>query len=117
MERVEPDVVWERLSRGEPLGIVDLRQPDDVLADPRRLPNAVRLSLDELEARHDELPRQHEIVLYCSCPNEVSAARAALRLKRLGFARVSPLRGGLAGWHAAALPFHGQEEAREVSGV
>jgi rhodanese-related sulfurtransferase len=56
----------ERLSRGEEILIVDLRQPFDVEALPYRIPGAVRIAMEELEKRHQEIPRDREIVLYCS---------------------------------------------------
>ncbi len=39
-----------------------------------------------------------EIVVYCECPNDASAAVAALRLKQKGFLRVRPLAGGFDAW-------------------
>ena len=51
------------------------------------------------------VPRvQGEVVLYCDCPNEASAARIAHQLRQLGFARVRPLAGGLEAWRAQGLP-------------
>jgi rhodanese-related sulfurtransferase len=38
------------------------------------------------------------VVVYCSCPNEVSAARVARELMDKGYRRVRPLEGGLEGW-------------------
>ena len=37
----------------------------------------------------------HGVVVYCDCPNEISAARLARQLQRAGFANVRPLVGGL----------------------
>jgi rhodanese-related sulfurtransferase len=45
-----------------------------------------------------------EFVLYCSCPNEVSSAQAALKLKRRGVRHVRPLEGGFAGWLELGFP-------------
>jgi len=42
--------------------------------------------------------RDREIILYCTCPNEASAAQAARLLMNNGFNRVRPLHGGLAAW-------------------
>ena len=64
--RVTPEEVMDRLNAGEDLLILDLRQQKDVDADPLRLPNAIHFTLEELEARHGEIPRDREIVLYCS---------------------------------------------------
>jgi rhodanese-related sulfurtransferase len=41
------------------------------------------------------------VILYCTCPNEASAAQAAKLLKNHGFSRVRPLYGGLDAWVAA----------------
>jgi rhodanese-related sulfurtransferase len=48
-----------------------------------------------------ELPRDREIVAYCTCPNEASAAQVAKLLMNSGFKRVRPLHGGLEAWIAA----------------
>jgi membrane protein DedA with SNARE-associated domain len=64
--RVSPEEVMARLNAGEPLVILDLRLKDDIESAPVRLPNAIHFTLEELEARHGEIPRDREIVLYCS---------------------------------------------------
>ena len=46
--------------------IIDLRHPLDLLPDPRTLPGALHISPEELEARHNEITRDGEIVLYCT---------------------------------------------------
>jgi len=53
-------------------------------------------------ARHlHDLPRDRDIILYCTCPSEASAARMARMLMNHGFTRVRPLFGGLEAWLAA----------------
>jgi rhodanese-related sulfurtransferase len=47
--------------------------------------------------------RDAEVVVYCACPNEATAARVAKRLQGLGFARVRPLAGGIHAWHDAGF--------------
>jgi membrane protein DedA with SNARE-associated domain len=64
--RVTPEEVMERIKAGEELVILDLRWQADVDAAPLRLPNAIHFTLEELEARHQEIPRDRDIVLYCS---------------------------------------------------
>jgi len=51
-----------------------------------------------------DLPRDIEVVVYCACPNEVSAAKVARELQRAGFSNVRPLLGGIDAWIAAGLP-------------
>jgi rhodanese-related sulfurtransferase len=47
------------------------------------------------------LPHDRDIILYCTCPNEASAAKAAKLLMTRGYRRVRPLHGGLDAWIAA----------------
>lgn len=49
------------------------------------------------------LPRDSEIIVYCTCPNEVSAARVAKMLMQRGFKQVRPLEGGLDAWIASGF--------------
>jgi membrane protein DedA with SNARE-associated domain/rhodanese-related sulfurtransferase len=84
--------------------IVDLRHPLDVMTDPLVLPGALRLGPDELKQRKDVIPRDRDIVLYCTCPSEETSAKVALELRKMGVKRVRPLRGGLQGWKDAGYP-------------
>jgi membrane protein DedA with SNARE-associated domain/rhodanese-related sulfurtransferase len=47
---------------------------------------------------------QAEVVVYCDCPNEASAATLAAELKRRGFGRIRPLAGGFEGWREQGNP-------------
>jgi rhodanese-related sulfurtransferase len=69
--------------------------------DPRFIPGALALDIEDLDKRLDELPADEEIVFYCSCPNEASAAVVARRLIDRGYTRVRPLLGGLEAWAEA----------------
>ncbi len=64
------------------------------------LPGALRLAPDALLTA---LPRDRDIVLYDSDPDEIVAERVALELMRQGW-RVRVLQGGIAAWAAARLP-------------
>jgi len=48
-----------------------------------------------VDGRLGELPADREIVFYCTCPNEASAAQVAKKLIGLGYTKVRPLHGGL----------------------
>ena len=48
-----------------------------------------------------------EVVVYCDCPNDASAATVAKKLKALGFRHVRPLEGGITAWRAKGLPVEG----------
>ena len=90
--------------RGEHPYIVDLRHPLDYLPDPRVLPGAVRIGPNEIAACAAIIPRDRDVILYCTCPSEETSAKVALQLHRLGITRVRPLRGGFDGWKQAGYP-------------
>ena len=64
--RITPEELKERLDRGEEIVIVDLRHALDVDSEPHHIPGALHLSPDDLDARHMEIPRDRDIVLYCT---------------------------------------------------
>lgn len=65
-DRITPDELKHELESGLRPFIVDLRHPLDVLTDPRTLPGALQISPEDLEARHAEITRDGEIVLFCT---------------------------------------------------
>ena len=66
ISRISPQELMDRLRVGEEVMIVDLRQPLDIETQPYMIPGALRMSMEELEQRHQEIPRDRDIVLYCS---------------------------------------------------
>ena len=64
--RITPEELKARLDAGDDVMIVDLRARIDFDADPSIIPGALHLMTEELEARHREIPRDREIVLYCT---------------------------------------------------
>jgi membrane protein DedA with SNARE-associated domain len=65
-DRITPQELRVKLDLGEPVRIIDLRHPLDLLPDPHTLPSALRISPEELESRHGEISRDGEIVLFCT---------------------------------------------------
>jgi len=107
--RLEPQQLHTMICEAKDSGrelpfIVDLRHPLDVLAEPLVLPGALRIGPDDLKSRSNSIPRDRDVVLYCTCPSEETSAKVALELRRLGVLRVRPLRGGLKGWKDAGYP-------------
>jgi membrane protein DedA with SNARE-associated domain/rhodanese-related sulfurtransferase len=78
--------------------IIDARSHSARVLQPSRIPGALLVPLDEIGVHVQELPRDRDIVIYCTCPNEASAASAAKLLINHGFNRVRPLHGGLDAW-------------------
>ncbi|MGO8766460.1 MAG: VTT domain-containing protein [Limisphaerales bacterium] len=102
--RISVDELHEKLEAGENPIILDLRSKLELERDPSFIRGALHMTMDEVQHRHQEIPRDRDIILYCSCPNEVSSARAALQLHRKGISRVRPLLGGLDAWRDRNYP-------------
>jgi membrane protein DedA with SNARE-associated domain len=64
--RITPEELMDKLTAGENISIVDLRQPIDIEAFPQMIPGALRIAMEEIEDRHGEIPRDRDVVLYCS---------------------------------------------------
>lgn len=112
MARITVDELHQKQEAGENPFILDLRSSAELERDPSIIRGATRLVLDEIEIRHHEFPHDREIIVYCSCPNEATAARVALMLQRRGFSRVRPLLGGIDAWREAKYPMQSPEERR-----
>jgi rhodanese-related sulfurtransferase len=107
--RLEPEELMAMITEAEKTGecapfIVDLRHPLDYLPDPRVLPGAVRVGPAELALHSDRIPRDRDVILYCTCPSEETSAKVAMQLHKMGVNRVRPLRGGFDGWKVAGYP-------------
>jgi membrane protein DedA with SNARE-associated domain len=64
--RITPKDLMDKLMAKENISIVDLRQPMDIEAFPQMIPGALRIAMEEIEERHGEIPRDRDVVLYCS---------------------------------------------------
>ena len=64
--RITPKELMDKLTAGENISILDLRQPIDIEAFPQMIPGALRIAMEEIEGRHGEIPRDRDVVLYCS---------------------------------------------------
>jgi membrane protein YqaA with SNARE-associated domain len=64
--RITPEEVRQMLEASAKIVILDLRHPLDSLADPRTLPGAIRVLPNEVTSRADMLPKDGEIILYCT---------------------------------------------------
>ena len=104
MAKITVDELKQRLDAGEAITVVDVRHPVALELDPETIPGALNFLMEEIEHRHHEIPRDRDIVLYCTCPNEVSSARTAYLLTKKGITRVRPLEGGLDAWRERKYP-------------
>jgi membrane protein DedA with SNARE-associated domain/rhodanese-related sulfurtransferase len=115
--RVEPDELKQMLDHEQQVYIIDLRHPLDYLPDPRTIPGSVMLTPDKLVERSDSIPRDRDVVLFCTCPSEATSAKMALTLRKAGVYRVRPLRGGYDEWKRLGYPLEEIPDMVEVSQV
>jgi hypothetical protein len=66
MARISPEELQARITAGEAVFIVDLRHDLDVQAEPTMIRGAVHLTPVALETGQVAIPRDREVVLYCS---------------------------------------------------
>ncbi|MEO8937660.1 MAG: rhodanese-like domain-containing protein [Burkholderiaceae bacterium] len=100
MARITVPELAELLNAGTAPMILDVRSLESQKLDGR-IPGAIAVDEKTIEIRMPETESDREVILYCACPNEASAARIAKMLKARGFTRVRPLAGGIDAWTAA----------------
>ncbi len=108
--RLEPEELKAMLDEAEQNGvaapfIVDLRHPLDYLPDPRVLPGAVRVGPAELALHSERIPRDRDVILYCTCPSEETSAKVALQLHRLGVPAYAPCAAASTAGRSPATPW------------
>jgi membrane protein DedA with SNARE-associated domain len=64
--RITPEELKAKLDGGEDVMVVDVRHRVEFESEPTIIPGALHLMIEELEARHQEVPRDRDIVLYCT---------------------------------------------------
>lgn len=102
--RITVDELNRLAGEGMPPVIVDVRSPAARRVDARVIPGALLAGLDGIDQAVHDVPLERELVIYCNCPNEASAAMAAKALMTQGYRHVRPLLGGLDAWDAAGYP-------------
>lgn len=117
--RIDVDELYA-LMQGEAVPVLlDIRAPGYRTLEPYAIPGALEVDDRDVEAIVEALPRDRKIVIYCACPNEVSAAVLATRLRQRHYEDVVPLRGGLDAWRAAGYAVIELQDgaATQVAGI
>jgi membrane protein DedA with SNARE-associated domain/rhodanese-related sulfurtransferase len=85
------------------LVVFDARSHGYYDSKAERIKDSVRLEPNTILEHIKSLPRDKEIVLYCTCHREATSLRVARILQQNGF-RASVIQGGLRAWKRADLP-------------
>ena len=97
LPRIAPQDLKALLDGGEAPLLIDVRSSEALDIDARHIPGALQAGLRDIELHAHRVPGDREVVLYCNCPNEASAALAARLLTQAGHRRARPLANGLEG--------------------
>jgi rhodanese-related sulfurtransferase len=97
---VSPVELKRRLDAGEPVCVLDVREPWEVAI--ARLPASVHIPLNEIPLRLKELDADSDIIVMCKVGGR--SRRAAEFLARSGFRKVSNLAGGIDAWSSDVDP-------------
>ena len=112
MARISVADLYELIEEGKQPIVVDVRSNTARKLQPQWIPGAIYVPVDDVGRHLADLPRNREIVVYCTCPSEASAARVAKLLINHGFKVVRPLYGGLDAWIEAGYAVDGTQEVR-----
>lgn len=99
MARISVEDLNILLTNGETPIILDTRSPH--LLDDGWIPGAQFITMETLDQLTFKTSDNEAVILYCSCPNEVTAAKIAKALMTRGYYNVRPLTGGIDAWRAA----------------
>ena len=98
MARISVNELYDLMEAQRAPLVLDVRSSTARQLEPRWIPGARHVPVEQVSAHLEDLPRDREIVVYCSCPNEASAAKVAKLLMKHGFRQIRPLHGGLEAW-------------------
>ncbi len=112
MDRVSVDELRDLMDTKRVGKVIDVRSPMSQ-ALTGRIPGAITVDPQNLHVELLLVEPENEVVVYCACPNEYTAAKVAKALLQHGFKRVRPLLGGIDAWKAGGYPV----EAVEVNGA
>ena len=101
---LSPQELHAFVGSGQTVLILDVRQALDLLAYPEQIPGAQRIPPEDVLAKPSIIPKDKDVVVYCTCPSEKTSRRILRRALALGFSRVKFLRGGLAAWKSLGFP-------------
>jgi rhodanese-related sulfurtransferase len=97
---ITPEALREMLDSQKEVLIVDVRQPLDLLGDSVIIPGAKWFSPADVEANPSLLPKDRDLIVYCTCPSDKTSRIVLRKALAAGFLRIKFLKGGLDGWRS-----------------
>jgi Rhodanese-related sulfurtransferase len=97
---VEAEILHDLLEPERKVMVFDVRQPLDVLAYSEIIPGAKRISPKEVLMNPALIPKEQDVVIYCTCPGEKTSWEILRLAQNLQYTRLKLLHGGLEAWKA-----------------
>jgi rhodanese-related sulfurtransferase len=107
---ITPEALHALLASDRDVLLVDVRYPLDLLGDSVIIPGAKRLSPRDVREDPSLLPKDRDVVVYCTCPSDKTSRVVLHRALALGFLRIRLLKDGLDGWRAKGYPVESYEK-------
>jgi rhodanese-related sulfurtransferase len=113
MERysITAEALHALLASNKEVLVIDVRQPLDLLGDSVIIPGAQWLAPEEVRANPSLLPKERDLIVYCTCPSDKTSRIILHRALAKGFLRIKFLKGGLDGWRANGFPVEPYKKA------
>ena len=108
--RISKEDLKQRLDSGASPVFVDARLKYPYEHSTVRLPGAIRFTGD---GPIPSIPRDREVVVYDSDPNELASSHVAAVLIRQGFKAVA-LKGGISDWVSANMPIETKDAPKQA---
>lgn len=112
---ISADQLQSMMASGQKVLLFDVRQPLDLLAYPELIPGATRIPPQDVLDKPSVLPRNEDIVVYCTCPGDKTSRIVLHRALALGFTRIKFLTGGLGAWKTSGYPVEPYRDSFRLS--
>jgi len=111
LHSITPEALHSLLTSNQDVPLYDVRQPLDLLADSEIIVGATRIPPKALLENPSLIPKDRDLVVYCTCPSDKTSRSLSQRAQAMGFSRIRFLKGGLAGWKARGYPVEPYKES------
>jgi rhodanese-related sulfurtransferase len=107
---ITPEALYALLTSNRDVLVCDVRQPLDLLSDPVIIPGSMKIAPREIRENPSLLPKDRDLVVYCTCPSDKTSLIVVRRALAMGFTQIRLLRGGLDGWRSKGYPVEPYEK-------
>jgi len=101
---ITPEALYALLASNQDVLVADVRQPLDLLGDSVIIPGAQWFAPEEVRSNPSLLPKERDLIVYCTCPSDRTSRTILHRALAMGFVRIKFLKGGLDGWRKNGFP-------------